>query len=196
MAAPLADSLAAALAALADSLRARGIPTVIIGGIAASLLGRPRLTRDIDAMVDVPETDWQTILNATADYEITPRVERPLEFARNTRVLLLRHAPSQIDIDIVLAALPFEREAVASGQLMMLDQIEVHLPRIEDLMIMKAIAHRPRDLLDLEGLLSAHPAADIGRVRRCVREFATAATMPALVDDLEAVIQKTRSSHI
>lgn len=79
---------------------------------------------------------------------------------------------------------------------MMLDQIEVRLPRIEDLMIMKAIAHRPRDLLDLEGLLSAHPAADIGRVRRWVREFATAATMPALVDDLEAVIQKTRSSHI
>lgn len=143
-------------------------------------------------MVDVPETDWQAVLDATARFKIRPRLEQPLEFAQKTRVLLLRHVPSQIDIDIVLAILPFEREAVAAGQPMMLDQCEVRLPRIEDLMIMKAIAHRPRDLLDLEALLSAHPTADIGRVRRWVREFATAATMPALIEDLETLIGNTR----
>jgi hypothetical protein len=31
-------------------------------------------------------------------------------------VLLLRHGASQIDIDVILGVLPFEREAVSMGQ--------------------------------------------------------------------------------
>lgn len=188
----LPESLEAALAALVASFHSHGIPAVIVGGVASSLLGRPRLTRDIDALVDVPETDWQGILDATARFDIAPRIDQPLVFAERTRVLLLRHAASQIDIDIILAALPFEREAVAAGQLMKLDQFEIRLPRIEDLMIMKAIAHRPRDLIDLEGLLHAQPTADVERVRRWVREFAIAATLPALIADLDNLIEKPR----
>lgn len=191
----LPESLEGALAALLASFRAYGIPAVIVGGVAASLLGRPRLTGDIDALVDVPQADWQRILDSAARFGIAPRVEQPLEFAQRTRVLLLRHAASQIDIDIILAALPFEREAVAAGQTMALDQIEIRLPRVEDLMIMKAIAHRPRDLLDLEGLLHAQPTADVERVRRWVREFATAATLPALSEDLDNLIKRIRPTR-
>jgi hypothetical protein len=33
---------------------------------------------------------------------------------------------------------------------------------VEDLLIMKAIARRPKDLQDIRGLLAAHPDADIG----------------------------------
>jgi hypothetical protein len=32
-------------------LEQENIPAVIVGGIAASVLGRPRLTRDIDALM-------------------------------------------------------------------------------------------------------------------------------------------------
>ena len=32
-------------------LDAEKVPGVVIGGLAASLLGRPRLTRDVDALV-------------------------------------------------------------------------------------------------------------------------------------------------
>jgi hypothetical protein len=41
----------------------------------------------------------------------------------------------------------------------------VRLPRIEDLLIMKAVARRPKDLQVIEGLLAAHPEA-AARMRR------------------------------
>jgi hypothetical protein len=36
--------------------------------------------------------------------------------------------------------------------------VPVSLPQVEDLLIMKAIAHRPRDLRNIEGVLDADPA--------------------------------------
>jgi hypothetical protein len=70
---------------------------------------------------------------------------------REARVLLLRHAASRIDIDIAFAALPFERQALSRARWVHVSGLEVPLPTPEDLIIMKAIAHRPRDLADVEG---------------------------------------------
>lgn len=46
---PVPLSLQAALADVATWLEAAHIPAMIIGGVAASALGRPRLIQDIDA---------------------------------------------------------------------------------------------------------------------------------------------------
>jgi len=109
-------SLLAALEALTASLSAANIPAVVIGGVAASLLGRPRLTQDIDVLVDAPEDRWPDIITAARRFDIEPRISEPLEFSRRARVLLLRHGASQIDIDVILGVLPFERDAVSMGQ--------------------------------------------------------------------------------
>jgi hypothetical protein len=83
------------------------------------------------------------------------RIEKPLEFARRTRVLLLRHVESGIDIDVILSGLPFEAEAVSRAAAHDLGGVRVRLPQVEDLLIMKAIAHRPQDLRDIEPADSA-----------------------------------------
>lgn len=189
----VADSLLGALEALTTVLQHAGVPCVIVGGIAASLLGRPRFTRDIDALVDVDEARWPAIIEAGRPAGIRPRIDDVLDFARRSRVLLLRHEPSQIEIDVILSGLPFERSVVASGQPRSLRNIVVRLPRVEDLMIMKAVAQRPQDLLDLEGLIEAHPAADLSRVRRWVAEFSVAATMPSLLDELDRAIARVQA---
>jgi hypothetical protein len=184
----LPESFGAALEALAVFLKESELPAIIVGGVAASLLGRPRLTQDIDVLVDVPDEGWDRLLVIAATQGIAPRIGAPLDFARKTRVLLLRHTASGIDIDVIFGALQFEREAVGAGTVTTVGSLLLRLPRVEDLMIMKAIAHRPRDLVDLEGLLLAHPEADIDRVRHWVGEFAVAATMPELLEDLEKLI--------
>lgn len=191
----LPTSLVTALDALQRSLDSAGIPMVVVGGVAASLLGRPRLTRDIDALVDLPDERWVELLAAAHRLGIEPRIDAPLEFAARSRVLLLRHVPSQIDIDVILGALPFEREAVAAGRTHSLGPIEVRLPRIEDLMIMKALAQRPRDLIDLEALLDTHPEADLETVRRWVREFATAATLPELLATFDTLVARSTAGR-
>lgn len=183
-------SLLAALADLVKWLEAAQVRAVLIGGVASSLLGRPRLTQDIDALALLPESEWESAAARAQAFGIVPRIEQVLDFARRSRVLLLRHTESAIDIDIILGALAFERETVDRAMTHDVGGIAVKLPRVEDLMIMKLIAHRAKDLQDVEGLLEAHPKANIEEVRRQVRDFAIAAGMSDLIDDFERLVER------
>jgi hypothetical protein len=182
--------LLAVLRDLLAWLKAGKVPGVVIGGMAASLLGRPRLTRDVDALVLVDEAHWADFLTAGAGYGFIPRREDALAFAQETRVLLVRHQKSGIDADIVFGSLPFEKEAVARATWVELGGVRVPLPLPEDLIVMKAVAHRPQDLADIEAILAAHPKLNLRRVRRWVREFAAALSMPETLNDLEALLSQ------
>jgi plasmid stabilization system protein ParE len=57
---------------------------------------------------------------------------------------------------------------------------------------MKAVAHRPRDLDDIEAILAANPKLNLRRVRRWVREFAEALEMPEILTDLKTLLSQRR----
>jgi hypothetical protein len=50
-----------------------------------------------------------------------------------------------------------------------------------------------KDLQDIEGLLAAHPEADVVAVRQSVREFATAMSMSDMLDDFDKVVARSKS---
>lgn len=189
------EPLAPLLAALGDLvawLEAAHISGVIIGGVAASLLGRPRVTRDVDALVLVSEKRWKEFLKLGTRHGFHPRRKDALAFAHKARVLLVTHKPSSIDADIVFGALPFEEEAIARALWIEVAGVRVPLPVPEDLVIMKAVAHRPRDMGDIEAILDAHPKLDRKKVRRWVREFSSALGMPDILRDLDAILKKSK----
>jgi hypothetical protein len=100
---PETKALAPLLAVLADLiawLKTEEVEGVVIGGLAASLLGRPRLTRDVDVLV-VDEGRWAGFLTTGATYGFVPRQRDTLAFAEQSRVLLVRHEPSGLDADVV-----------------------------------------------------------------------------------------------
>ena len=190
-----ADPLAPLLAAIRDLmawLQARQVRGVIIGGVAASLLGRPRLTNDVDVLVMLDRTEWAGFLAGAAAFHFTARVEDPMGFAHRTRVLPVHHRPSAIDVDVVLGALPFEEEALARARTVSAGGVSFPVPTAEDLVVMKMVAHRPQDLIDVESVLDASHRLDFRRVRRWLREFSAAMEMPELVDDLEATLARRR----
>ncbi len=192
------DLLAPLLGALRDLVawvRAGGVPAAVIGGVAASILGRPRLTRDVDALILLPEGRWRDFLAAGASFGLVPRIADALAFAQQARVLLLHHRPSGIDVDVSLGALPFEEELLARAVSRDVGGVAIPLPTPEDLLVMKAVAHRPRDLADIEAVLAAQPKVDLRRVRRLVREFATALEAPELFDDLETILRRKRKKR-
>jgi hypothetical protein len=90
---------------------------VIIGGVAVSLLARPRTAADIDAVVLVSMDDLGKVLACAAEVGITPRIDDAESFAHRSRVLLLRHTSSGVDIDLSLGLLPFEVEAIERSTL-------------------------------------------------------------------------------
>jgi hypothetical protein len=169
------------------SQKVRGL---VIGGLAVALLGRPRVTRDIDALLLLPESRWQGFVAAGDDFGFVPRIPDVLAFAREARVLLFRHEPSGIDVDIVLGSLPFEEEALARARTVRAGRVSIPVPSPEDLIIMKAIANRDRDLLDIDGLLAAHPKTDLNRIRHWVRVFADALESPEIYDNLAARLSR------
>ena len=72
--------------------------------------------------------------------------------------------PTAVDIDLSLAWLPFEDEALtAATPVKFGDGIVLATARAEDLVIYKAAAWRERDRTDIERLLSATASRGISR---------------------------------
>lgn len=183
-------SLAIALGDLVAWLKAEDVPGMIIGGVATSLLARPRLTYDVDVLVWLAEERWTEFLSGAGRFGFAPRLSEAEDFARRSRMLLVRHEASGIPVDISFGALPFERDAVSRAKDAEIGGIRIPLPEPEDLVVMKAVAHRPQDLADIQSVLEVHPHLDAERVVRTVREFADALEMPEIMRDLEALLER------
>jgi hypothetical protein len=177
-------ALRAALDAVRLLMRHFNDEAIVIGGVAVSVLGKPRLTSDIDVTLMLDLADLHVLLLAASAYDITPRIPDVVEFARQSRVLLLQHEKTRIAIDISLGAMPFEAEAIARGKVVDLQGLKVRLPTPEDLIIFKAVSHRLKDLQDIYDLIQANPGLDVARIRHWVTQFAAVLEMPALWDDI------------
>lgn len=185
---PDLNSLLAPLQALQDLLSQFQERGVIIGGIAASLLGAPRYTADLDAVFLLSTSQIPELLSAAAEQGIEPRIADAPAFARKNRVLLLRHSASGVNIDLSLGVLPFEVEMVERSALLEIGPLHLRLPAPEDLIVLKAIAHRPKDLADIQAIAASHPDLDKERLRYWVEQFGAALDMPELWDSISKLL--------
>ncbi len=166
---------------------------MIIGGMAVIALGYPRATADIDATVIINMDDLEPFVARLATRGIEPRMEGAIGFARSHHVLLMKHSSSDIDVDISLAMLPFEVEAIQNRQTVEVGELTLLVPRVEDLLIYKMVAFRPQDIRDVEELLIRYgDQVDMNRVRKIVAEFAEVIDRPEILDQLEILIKTAR----
>ncbi len=162
---------------------------VVIGGVAASLLGKPRYTADVDAVFLLSVEEIPQFIEAAEAEGIAPRIPNADEFARKNRVLLLKHAATETDIDISLGILSFEQEMVERSVIESIGNLSIRLPTPEDLIITKAIAHRPKDIEDIRAVVDKHPDLDIARIQQWVKQFADVLGMPSLWDDIAVLFK-------
>lgn len=186
-----AARLTGALRALTEALGEHGRPFMIIGGVAAIAHGVPRITRDVDVTVAGPGTDLGVLLETLRRHGLEPRLADAAEFARAHQVLLVRHVASGVDVDLTLAWLPFEEEALAAAEIAVVEGIRLRLVRSEDLVVYKVVAWRPQDQQDIERLLTAHGRSmDLGRLRRLAAEISLAIEQPERPAELERLITR------
>ena len=189
---PAEQRFLSALRALRNSLQEFGAPWLVIGGVAVIAAGVPRLTADIDATIWAPGTDPEALLDLLRIHRIVPRISDAITFAKERQVVLVQHEPSGVPVDLSLAWLPFEEEAVRCGVERDYAGVPIRLPRPEDLIIYKLVAARPRDLDDVEKLLLLYGGSlDIARIRRIIREFAEVLEDPARLEALERLLRAT-----
>lgn len=166
---------------------------MLIGGVAVIAHGVRRLTDDVDAALWAKGVDLERLLARLEKERVLPRRPDALAFAQRSQVLLLRHEPSGTDIDLSLAWLSFESEALDRAEEVKIGRRRVRVATPGDLVVYKAIAARERDLSDLEQLLSIHGARmDLPRARRLVKELAGVLERPELVQSLDRIIQAVK----
>lgn len=181
-----------ALRAVSRWLDAGPTPGALIGGVAASILGRPRFTDDIDLLVLIEREKWDGFLTAGQEYRIVARIDDVLEFAETSRVLLVSHEPSGIGIDVVLGALPLEEEIVhGATKTRVLDSV-VPIATPESIIVMKAVAGRARDVADIESLLEVHERLDLDWVRSWLAEFDRALGHTDIVEEFNRILARSR----
>jgi len=195
----LSDRPDGPLRALRDALRdlmawfdAEGIAGVLIGGVAAGLLGRPRITDDIDAVVLVDLAEAPSLLASAERNGFDARMDDALAFAARSRVLLLIHRSSGIEVDISFGILPFETRMVARARVDEVAGIKLRYPIPEDAIISKALPRRAKDIADIEHILEANPDVDFDEIRAAVREFAEVLEMPEILTDLDEILRRHR----
>jgi predicted nucleotidyltransferase len=179
-----------ALAALSRALHEVGAPFMIIGGIAVVSRGVPRHTDDVDATVWGPGLALHTLHERLQAQDLVFRIEDGLAFAQQHQILLLIHTPSKIEIDLSLAWLPFEEQALQRAPRERLRGVVVPVACAEDLIIYKALAWRDRDRSDITQLVALHrDDIDVERILSLVAPLADAMELPERARELARLLR-------
>lgn len=173
----------AALALHAFFFERLGLNYAVIGGIALQFWGEPRFTRDIDITVQDRLELAELVRIATEAFG--SRVSDPSTFAKDTRMLLLNIGEVNVDVALALRGYQdvlFERiYACEIGP-----EQRLHICSAEDLIIHKALAGRPQDLSDIEGVVVRQgDRIDARYVRLWLRKFADALDDPEILGRFE-----------
>jgi len=166
-------------------LTSLGIPYAIIGGIAVQFWGEPRLTKDVDLTIAVPLDEPERVIRAIVE-RFRSRRPDPLEFARRARVVLI-WASNDCPVDISLALPGYEDEVMRRAVNYEIERGKtVRLCSAEDLIIHKAVAGRPQDVADIEGVVyRQQDALDASYIRSWLREFAALLEQPERIELFE-----------
>jgi hypothetical protein len=186
---PVADLLAA----LQGALAALGVRWFLFGAQAAILHGVVRLSADVDVTVDLgkrPVTDLVAAL-AAAGFEL--RIPDAAGLAEASRVLPFVHRASRMPLDVVLAGPGLEEQFFAGAQERLVGDVRVPVVCAEDLVAMKMLAGRPRDLEDVGAIARVcRDNLDLDRIRTTLRMLERALDRTDLVSDLERVVAAAR----
>jgi len=126
--------------------------------------------------------------------DLAPRIPDAVEFAWRHRVLLLRSADG-FAVDVALGAMPFDEAAISRATTAELARGAVLLTcSAMDLVVHKAFAGRPQDLVDIEGVLVRQKGALLWpQIWADLTELAALKEAPELLNELERVARRAEA---
>jgi predicted nucleotidyltransferase len=179
---------------LADAvamLDSRGLPAALIGGLAVSLRGQPRMTVDVDLVVLADVDAALQLVRSLAETPFEPLFAGVEEVVTTAFILPLRHRSTGIRVDLAIGMSGFEREAIRRATRLVVGAGSVPVVTVEDLLIMKALAGRPQDEGDIRGLVELN--RDTLDWNRCL---ATATALGAAIDiDIASRLRAARDGR-
>lgn len=143
---------------------------VIIGGIAVGVLGEPRITGDVDVDIFLDKDNIAQFLDKAIKTGFKVDKQKCVERARLMGVFQINYG--EFHIDFIIASIDLEREVFKRKKTIKLFSISTYLPTPEDLILLKIIPGRPKDLLDAEGVVNRHKGKlDINYLKKWARRL-------------------------
>lgn len=134
------------------------MPFYVFGAQAVVAAGVPRFTNDIDVTVRVAREDVPSLIAALHDAGFTVRdVGDTATFIAQTRVIPMQHSASETPIDLVLAAPGIEDGILERVTMRNVGGMPVPFIATADLIALKLLAGREKDLEDVRALFRASP---------------------------------------
>ena len=185
--APLMSAVAEVLAALRRVLDGQGLSWFVFGAQAVAVRGAPRATQDIDVTVQVEPMRLRALVEALGSEGLRHRYpDTAEELIERGAVVPLSHA-SGMEVDLVLAGSGLEAIALGRASRVAIDGVEVPVAQATDLVVMKVLAGRGKDLDDLRSLL-AGGEVDLAEVRNILGQLEEALGQSDLLPVLEEAV--------
>jgi len=135
-------------------INASGVNYLIIGGVAVSVWGNIRLTEDLDLMIFISQKSVKLILK-DAKYSGFRFAEKTvISQAKDAGVFKIFY--KNYHLDFLIASTSLEESALKRKKKLTIFDREVFVPSKEDLLLLKIIPGRPKDMLDAESIATRH----------------------------------------
>jgi len=177
------------LSEIGASLNRHSLPYMIIGGQAVLLHGEPRLTRDIDITLGVNIDHLDELLSVVHELSLKPIPKDIEPFVGQTMVLPALDETTGIRVDFIFSFTPYETEAIKRAKKVEMLGQEVNFASVEDLIIHKIFAGRPRDIEDVRTIILKNPKADIRYIREWLKEFDASSDQGNFLSTFEEVLK-------
>ena len=137
-----------------DFLEDSKVPYLVIGGVAVSLIGEPRMTQDIDLIISIRKQDVRHFLEAAAANGFELNIKEKMQRIKRTGTFRLNR--DSFHADIIIASIPLEDSAFERAQRLTFVNRTAFFPSPEDLILFKIIVGRDKDMLDAKSVVIRH----------------------------------------
>lgn len=139
--------------------RVTGCKVALFGGCAVAAWATPRATADVNVLVIAESPEAITAHAASLGFITNANELAPLSAADMTRFRIPEHLTGRVRMDVVIARAPFHRRVVERSVPVEVFGQTLHVATAEDLIVLKLLAGRPRDLADVDELVRAQGQA-------------------------------------
>lgn len=150
--------LEAALVAFAELARRLGLRWYVFGAQAVSLHGFPRATADLDLTIDLERRTPRELIRELEEAGFSAKFADD-EFIAATRVIPIVHRPTRLPVDLVIAGPGLEQQFLDEVQIQRIGNQRVPVLSVENLIVTKVLAGRPKDLEDVRELIASRGAS-------------------------------------
>jgi hypothetical protein len=135
-------------------LETEGFNYLVIGGIASSILGHPRMTEDVDICIHIKKKDIPQFLDKIKRSEFTFNQEEVIKRVKETGTFQI--FLENFHVDFLILTTDFKKSTFSRKQRIVVYGIEAPFPTPEDLILLKIVPARHIDMADVENITRRH----------------------------------------